>query len=109
MILKKPYAFLIKHFKIIHLILLVITSYIAYRFNKILDFFSSYNKSSILVPENAAHNYISFILFIAIIIVIIFGIIMYRLMKKKHKPSSFYLATIIYYILLFIGVIISVS
>lgn len=105
MILKKPYAFLIKHFKIIHLILLVITSYIAYRFNKILDFFSSYNKSSILVPENAAHNYISFILFIAIIIVIIFGIIMYRLMKKKHKPSSFYLATIIYYILLFIGVV----
>lgn len=104
MILKKPYAFLIKHFKLIHLILLLVISYITHNFNKILDFFISYNKSSLIVPENAAHNYISFILFFAILIVIVFGIIMYMLMRKKHKPNSFYLSLIIYYTLLFIGV-----
>ena len=107
MILKKPYAFLIKHFKLIHLIFLAIIIYITYSFNKILNFFSTYAKSSIIVPENAASTYISPLLFISILIVIIFGIIMYRLMKKKHKPSSLYLATIINYTILFISIIVA--
>ena len=35
MILKKPYAFLIKHFRLIHIILSTLLIYIAFSFNKV--------------------------------------------------------------------------
>ena len=45
MILRKPYAFLIRHFKLIHLILTVLLAYILYKTNKLLSFFNQYLSS----------------------------------------------------------------
>ena len=42
MILRKPYAFLIKNFKIIHLVLTVLMIYIIYRLNGISKFIYNY-------------------------------------------------------------------
>ena len=41
MILRKPYKFLIKHFKLIHLILTLLMVYVVYKFNYIFSFFNT--------------------------------------------------------------------
>ena len=68
MILKKPYAFLIKHFKIIHLILSLLMIYIAYKINNILNFVKGYINNS--VNPSLSTNYIGPILFISVLVVI---------------------------------------
>ena len=62
MIFKKPYAFLIKNFKIIHLLLLAMIIIITLKYKKIVSFFSDYINSSINVYEKTASQYIPFYL-----------------------------------------------
>ena len=69
MILKKPYAFLIKRFRIIHLVLSFLVGFILYRSILIVKFFIDYiknnYKSSVLIGlENV---YTSSLVFIGII------------------------------------------
>ena len=104
MILKKPYAFLIKYFKAIHLILLAFTIYISLKFNKIVDFFSRYVKNTNIVSEGLNKSLVPPSIFITIILVIIFSALMWLLMYRKNKPSKFYLITGIYYFILLIAV-----
>ena len=47
MILRKPYAFLIKHFKLIHLIISALIAFLIARTNKILVFFKDYMNNRI--------------------------------------------------------------
>ena len=42
MIIRKPYAFLAKHFKKIHFILSILVVYLMYRTNLIFQFFNEY-------------------------------------------------------------------
>lgn len=49
MILRKPYAFFIKHFKLIHIILAVLACYSIYRTKLLLDFFNEYSSTIINV------------------------------------------------------------
>lgn len=107
MILKKPYAFLIKYFKVIHLILLLLIVFITYKFNIIANFFSDYNKNAIIVTENMASSYVNGIILLATLIVVIFSILMFFLMKKKKKPYSFYIILGIYYLVIFISMLIA--
>lgn len=109
MIFKKPYAFLIKNFKIIHLLLLAMIIIITLKYKKIVSFFSDYINSSINVYEKTASQYIPFYLILISFIIIIFGILMYSLMKKKNKPKTFYLTLLIYYILVLISLIVGRS
>ena len=100
MLLKKPYAFLIKNFKIIHLILFAVILYITYRFNKIYSFFASYVSNNNSVGVTIANTYIPITIFLAVLLVIIFSILMFLLMNNKKKPSKFYLMTAIYYFII---------
>lgn len=102
MIIKKPYAFLIKYFKIIHLGLFISIALVTYNFNKIVNFFSQYVKDNISVFEGIAKNYIYFYHFLIIILIIIFAMFMYLLMKKKQKPKLFYILIFAYYLLILI-------
>ena len=103
MILKKPYAFLIKHFKLIHLILFTIILFTTYRFSIISDFFSTYVKNNNTVGVTIPESYIPNILFIAYLLIIIFSSLMWLLMLKKEKPNKFYLFTSIYYFILLLS------
>ena len=105
MILKKPYAFLIKHFKLIHLVFLGFLVFITYNFDKIVDFFSRYIKNNTIAGEKIAHTIIPYSIFIAIFIVILFSALMWKLMNNKRKPSKFYLLSGLYYFILFIATI----
>lgn len=102
MILKKPYAFLIKHFRLIHFVLALMTIYLAYSVNKIVLFFNSYIGAGYrLIESNVAGNYVTVWMYIAVVLVLLIAIIIYLLFKTKDKPSKYYVYFIVYYIFLF--------
>lgn len=103
MILKKPYAFLIKHFRLIHLLLLVPIAYLIHKTNNIVTFFRGYvrnNYSTNLV--HIASSHINIFMYLAVLLIIGIGIAIYYLMKQKKKTTKLYFFMLIYYILLFI-------
>ena len=102
MILKKPYAFLIKHFKLIHLILSLFLFYTLFKSSKILEFFNDYLKLGFFkFQNNIAGSYINTYLFIVVIFIIIVGLVIYTLMKVKKKNRVFYISLIVFYLIVF--------
>lgn len=103
-ILKKPYAFLIKRFRIIHLILSFLIGFVIYRTTLIIRFFmdyvkNNYNSNIILgLGETYAPSY----LFIILLIIILLSGAIYYLLRHKNKPTRVYLCMIIYYIISFV-------
>jgi len=90
MILRRPYAFLIKHFRIIHLILFALFGYITYKASDILSFFKEYIKNNGNLVFNS-NEYISYFIFVAIIFIVMISIIVFLLMRYKKKPKLFYI------------------
>lgn len=93
MVLRKPYAFLIKHFKLIHIIMFIISAYITFRASNIVSFFRDYISSGRveIVP-----NYYSFgLVYLLIILLIIINIFILYLMKYKNKPIKLYIFDIV--------------
>lgn len=90
MVFRRPYAFLIKHFRLIHIILFTLFAYLTFKANNILNFFKDYinYKGSI---EIIANNYINIWIIIFPILIIAISIIIYFLMKYKKKPKLFYI------------------
>lgn len=105
MILRKPYGFLIKHFKLIHIILTFIYIYLAIKVNSILKYYNNY----ILGTENRlnAIKYVTNYYMIAIIISIIICLIIFALMRYKKKPKLLYLILIALYVV--VAIIINIS
>lgn len=103
MILRKPYAFLIRHFKIIHLLLLLPLCYIAFKTSSVVDFFQRMVSNNYITNEvNIASNYINLFVYLSLFIVIATAIFIYSLMKEKNKRTFYYIFLIVYYILLFV-------
>lgn len=101
MIIRKPFAFLIKHFRIIHLLLLVPTLYLAFKFGDIAKFFKLYVNAGYKTLETTfAGNYITILTFICLFILIIANAIIFVLMKAKKKNGLFYMINILYYLFL---------
>jgi len=74
MVLKKPYAFIIKHFRAIHLLLLIPIFYLIIKTRAIFYFFNSYvsygysiNFSEVLT--NISSEYINILMYIAFLLV----------------------------------------
>ncbi len=103
MILRKPYAFLIKNFRIIHFILSLIIGYIIFRTSSILSFLNNYIQRGYFNQTlSLTRQYTDVYLFLSIFIVILITIIIYFLMRFKNKPRLFYFITIIVYMIAFI-------
>ena len=104
MVLRKPYKFLIKHFKLIHLILAVISGYLLIKTNNLLNFFNEYiNNNQTLIGTGTVNEYFNSIMTVFIIFVIVGTIIIAVIMKMKDKPIIFYIVNLVAYI--FIGII----
>lgn len=98
MVFRKPYAFFIKNFKKIHLVLILLCAFIYSRtlqlrsFNNEFMTYRTYN--SYLEPIS---KYLSPLLYLSLIIVVIsFGILLIVL-KRKNKPWKLYLIPVIAY------------
>ena len=111
MILKKPYGLLIKHFKLIHIIITALMLYVSISSYRVLKFFSDFIKNgySVTVLDNMASHYISGFIYIVIILIITIIIAVYILLKDKKKPNKIYLLTIIYYAVLIVALYISAT
>ena len=96
MVFKKPYAFLIKYFKVIHLVLTFFSIYLIIRVNSIMGFFNNFIGNS--VNKLDAVNYISNWYILVIILSILICLIIFVLMKYKKKPSLLYVILIAIYL-----------
>lgn len=94
MILKKPYAFLIKHFRFLHFVLATLMIYLAFRTNIILKFYNAYiiNQSDTIIDAIGTYNQVMFILpfvFLAFLIIVL------AVLLRKQKPVVFYVVNIV--------------
>ncbi|MDE6284275.1 MAG: hypothetical protein K2M17_00840 [Bacilli bacterium] len=99
MILKKPYGLLIKHFKLIHLILTILAGYLIFQTGHVVGFFRDYvaNDYSVTVVENMASQYVTWVIYALILVALVMLVALYVLLQYKKKPTKFYLAAIVYY------------
>lgn len=105
MILRKPYGFLIRNFKVIHFALLVIYIYLAIKVNGILNYYSDFISNT--VSKLDAIKYVNNNYLIAVILSMVICVIVYMLMRYKKKPRLLYLLLIGFYII--VTVMVNVS
>lgn len=106
MIIRNPYNFIVKHYKLIHLLLLVPMLYLALKFGDIAGFFSDYIAQGYSTPEtNFADTYVTVLMFAVTAIMIVVNIILYFIFASKKKNNLYYGISIIYYVVLIVGMI----
>lgn len=100
MILRKPYALLIKNFKKIHLVLCILMVYVAFESANILTFFNEYIATGTFTRTSfsLSSTYINIYIFIVTILVAAIGLVIYILMREKNKPKLLYFFIIAFYI-----------
>lgn len=103
MIIKKPFAFIVKHYKFIHLLLLIPLLYLTYKSYNLMTFFKDYVINGYLTKEtNIANIYYNLLIPISSLLIMAINTLIYSLLKTKNKPSGIYLFFIIFYFLFFI-------
>ena len=103
MILKKPYAFFIKYFRVINLIMAVLMALLIYQTLKVGKFLNLYISDYLTATNNfVLSNYINIYTFLLIILIIIFTIVVTSVMFIKNKPKKLYLFNLIVYVALFV-------
>lgn len=108
MILRKPYAFLIKHFRMIHIILTILMFVFFQKIREVVDFFNYYLDLNTLenITGVVKENYSVWYLLLPIIIIAFIIVVMWLLITKE-KPVKYYITSIIVYILELIGMILA--
>lgn len=110
MILRKPYAILIKNFKIIHLFLAILMFYMLYKTYNIFTFFNSYlDTIPTLISNEVTNSLFGFLPIIISIFIIVGCLIILALMKFKDKPIKTYFYSIVAYILFIIYYVVAFS
>lgn len=99
MILRKPYAILIKNFKLIHLLLAGLTLYILYKTYAIFSFFNDYlNTVATTISNEITSSLFGFLPVLVSILIVLFSFIILALMKFKDKPIKLYMYNIIIHV-----------
>lgn len=99
MVFRKPYAFLIKNFKKIHILMLLIWGFIYYKLFLVKDFvkefisFGTYSNNL----ENIS-NILSFLFYLSAILMILISVTLLLLLRYKKKPWKLYLILVFEYI-----------
>ena len=104
MIFKKPYGFLIKHFKLVHVVITLLLVFITYKWFGIYSFLDDYikNKYTVSATGGFGTTYVPFLLFIVVLFIIVIYLLIASLFKNKKKPSRYYEFGTFYFIVLFI-------
>lgn len=103
MVIRKPYAFLIRNFKKIHIALLLLSLYIYYKVLRTNGFVSEFVSLGTYDPSvEPISKYISLILLIAVLLSFIGNVALILLLKHKGKPWRLYLVPAIEYGILFL-------
>lgn len=103
MIIRNPYGFIVKHYKLINLLLLLPMIYVVLQFSDIANFFKDYINAGYSTPEsNFTGNYITGLTTFATIFLLFSNIILYAILLSKKKTSYYHLINIGYYIVLMV-------
>ena len=103
MIIRKPYAFLIKHFKKIHIILLFLSAFIYYKHLQITSFVNEFMRLETYDMYNEPiTNYVSFLPILAMLLLFIGSIVLIILLHHKKKPWKLYIIPAFTYIFMVI-------
>lgn len=99
MILRKPYAFLIKHFRFMHVVLSICIFYLIYRTSLMINYINEYIENTISVVGNEIIGTLFDwgVIFLPILILVFAGILLF-VMTLKDKPRLFYILMIIVHI-----------
>ncbi len=101
MVLRKPYKFLIRHFRFIHLVLAIMSTYLLTRTNALIKFYNDYlNNNQTLVGTGTSKEYFTGLMVLFCIGVLLGSIIILVIMKMKDKPVIFYIINIAIYLLI---------
>lgn len=101
MVLRKPYAFLIKHFKLLHIILTVGMIFSMYRTEMMIDFLNEYMVSNVLViGEPIVATLYNVWVILAPALVLLTAIILLVVMSVKKKPRLYYILMVIVHVAL---------
>ena len=110
MILRKPYAFLIRNFKLIHIILTILMILFFIKMRNIAGFLNGYVDENLFNQTlGVVSKYIGIWAFLLPIMIITILAVVMSLLKMKNKPVRFYWISIIAYIIEFIVMIIAYS
>ena len=103
MIIRKPYAFLIKNFKKIHIFLFILCAYIVYKTTQLYSFMKEFvDLGTYDYLNEPISGYINFFFFFFLLLIISLIIPVLILLYKKKKPWKIYIVPIISYSVLFI-------
>ena len=102
MIFRKPYAFLIKYFRLINLLLSFLLIYIVHRLNLLRVIINKVYLGKATNYSNLRSMYVNFIFYLVIVLTVLVLIIIIHLLKRKKKPYNDYLFNVIYLVIIFI-------
>ncbi len=101
MIIRKPYAFLIKHFRLIHGLLFAIFVYTTIKTFGIYSFFNDYAiKHYFTNSMSLVSEHISTLMYISCALIVLLCSGIYYLLSFKNKKRGIYLLSILYSIIL---------
>ncbi len=106
MILRKPYAFLIKYFRLIHILLAFLAFYAILRTRDVLDFFNVYISDMVNLTGQEIPLVIPEFYGYACALIIVIDLIIIWLMIAKKKPTLFYIINTILYVYVLITIFI---
>ena len=87
MIIRKPYAFLIKNFKRIHILLLVLSLYVGYKAIDIYSFIGDFINYGIYdAYSNPITSHITLLFRMVIVLMIVLSVALLFLLSHKGKP-----------------------
>ena len=101
MVIRNPYSFIAKHYKIINLLLLVPLIYLALKFGDIGSFFRDFVKSNYTTIEtDYATKYVTGFTFFVLVVMIAVNLGIYFVCLTKKKRVLYFLTASFYYIIL---------
>lgn len=110
MILRKPFAILIKYFKLIHAILTVLSFYLLYRTNLMMSFFSEYMGTyNSVIGKDLTGELFNIWIYISLFVIIIGTIIIMGLMLFKKKKIKLYIYNILTYIAVIVIYVVTIN
>lgn len=96
MILRKPYAFFIKHFKFFNIVLTVLEIYAIYKLGFLFQFFSEYaHYPQGAIGQNLLGTLMNKMLFIDLGLILLESFILMGILRVKNKPIKLYVFSII--------------
>ena len=92
MVLRKPYAFILKNFKKIHILMLALSIYIYFKDNQIAQFVNQFIATNTYNPMvESIRDYISIFPYFVLAVMIIISAILIYVLHYKKKPWKAYL------------------